>query len=127
MKSYLNPSIHYVYKPRREFKLLQKIPYIHRFYNTKKAKWEHRTSAKSLYRYYVGKKNFDIEVGFYRGPAIKIISGSTNSHSKKFAWVHTDFKLCNPSLLYLFITTLSLYTSNKVIVSVESAPSFTAL
>lgn len=92
----LNSKIHYIYKKRREFKILRKIPYIKRFFKYKKAVWEHRTSAKNLYKYYVGKEKYDVEIGFYRGPSIKIVSGSTNKKSKKLAWVHTDFKLCNP-------------------------------
>lgn len=92
----LNPLIHYIYKKRREFKILSKIPYIRRFFRYKKAVWEHRASAKKLYKYYVGKEKYDVEIGFYRGPSIKIVSGSTNKKSKKLAWVHTDFKLCNP-------------------------------
>lgn len=92
----LDSNVRYIYKPRREFPILRKIPYIKRFYKYKKAVWEHRVSAKGLYKYYVGKEKYDIEVGFLRGAAIKIVSGSTNKKSKKFAWVHTDFKLCNP-------------------------------
>lgn len=92
----LDSNVRYIYKPRREFPILRKIPYIKRFYKYRKAVWEHRVSAKGLYKYYVGKEKYDIEIGFLRGAAIKIVSGSTNKKSKKFAWVHTDFKLCNP-------------------------------
>lgn len=92
----LDEQIHYIYKPRKEFNILRKLPYIKRYFNHKKAVWEHRASAKKLYKYYVGNEKYDIEIGFYRGPSIKIISGSTNKKSKKLAWVHTDFKLCNP-------------------------------
>ncbi len=92
----LNSQIHYIYKPRKEFPVLRKLPYIKRYFKYKKAVWEHRTSAKNLYKYYVGKEKYDVEIAFYRGPSIKIVSGSTNKKSKKIAWVHTDFKLCNP-------------------------------
>ncbi len=92
----LNHKVRYIYKPRKNFAILRKVPYIKRFFNYKKAVWEHRTSAKNLYKYYVGKEKFDVEIGFNRGPSIKIVSGSTNKKSKKLAWVHTDFKLCNP-------------------------------
>ena len=95
----LNNNIRYIYKPRREFPILRKIPYIKRFFKYKKAVWEHRTSAKNLYKYYVGKDKYDVEIGFIRGPSIKIASGSTNKKSKKFAWVHTDFKLCKPKTI----------------------------
>lgn len=94
--SELNGNVHYICKPRKEFPILRKIPYIRRFFRYKKAVWEHRASAKKLYKYYVGKEKYDVEIGFYRGPSIKIVSGSTNKKSKKLAWVHTDFKLCNP-------------------------------
>ena len=96
LKQELNSSVRYIYKPRREFNLMNKIPHIRRYYNYRKAAWEHRSSALTLYRYYVGNEKYDVEVGFYRGPAIKIVSGSPNKHSTKIAWVHTDFKLCDP-------------------------------
>lgn len=91
----LNPSVRYIYKPRREFKVMNRIPHIRRYYNYRKAAWEHRVSPSTLYKYYVGNEKYDVEIGFYRGPSIKIISGSTNKKSIKIAWVHTDFKLCD--------------------------------
>lgn len=91
----LNPSVRYIYKPRREFKVMNRIPHIRRYYNYRKAAWEHRVSSSTLYKYYVGNEKYDVEIGFYRGPSIKIISGSTNKESIKIAWVHTDFKLCD--------------------------------
>lgn len=91
----LNPAVRYIYKPRREFKCMNRIPHIRRYYNFRKAAWEHRVSPSTLYKYYVGNEKYDIEIGFYRGPSIKIISGSTNKESIKIAWVHTDFKLCD--------------------------------
>lgn len=94
--SELNKKIHYIYKPRKKFPVMQKIPHIRRYFNYRKAVWEHRVSSKRLYKYYVGNKKYDVEIGFFRGPSIKIVSGSTNKKSKKLAWVHTDFKLCNP-------------------------------
>ena len=130
LKVFLHPGVHYVYKPRREFKILRKIPYIHRFYNLKKAKWEHRASATELYRYYVGKEKYDVEIGFYRGPSIKIISGSKNKHSKKLAWVHTDFKLCNEKSVLLWFNSVDEVKSaygkmdNIVCVSAKATESF---
>lgn len=91
----LNPAVRYIYKPRREFKVMNRIPHIRRYYNYRKAAWEHRVSPSTLYKYYVGNEKYDVEIGFYRGPSIKIISGSTNKESIKIAWVHTDFKLCD--------------------------------
>ena len=102
----LNDNIRYIYKPRRDFPVLRKIPYIKRFFKYRKAVWEHRTSAKNLYKYYVGKEKYDVEIGFIRGPSIKIVSGSTNKKSKKFAWVHTDFKLCNPKSITSWFNSL---------------------
>ena len=95
LREELDSSVRYIYKPRRQFKLLNRIPHIRRYYNYRKAVWEHRASASSLYRYYIGDKDYDVEVAFYRGPSIKIISGSTNKNAIKLAWVHTDFKLCD--------------------------------
>ena len=102
----LNDNIRYIYKPRRDFPVLRKIPYIKRFFKYRKAVWEHRTSAKNLYKYYVGKEKYDVEIGFIRGPSIKIVSGSTNKKSKKIAWVHTDFKLCNPQSITSWFNSL---------------------
>ena len=95
----LDTHVNYIYKPRKEFKLIRKIPHIRKKYNYRKATWEHRASATALYRYYVGDEKYDVEIGFYRGPAIKIVSGSTNKNSIKLAWVHTDFKICDKSTI----------------------------
>lgn len=46
-----------------------------------------------LYRLFV-KENYDVEIAFFRGASIKILSGSTNKKSKKLAWVHSDFTRC---------------------------------
>lgn len=79
--------IHKPYKPL----LGRKIPYIkHKFYDD--GMWETRASAKTLYKYYVGKEKYDVEIAFFRGLSIKIISGST-SNAVKLAWVHSDFRL----------------------------------
>lgn len=95
LRADLLPSVKYIYKPRKEFPVRSKLPYIHRYYRVDKPLWEKRASAETLYKYYVGNEKYDVEIAFYRGPAIKIISGSTNKNSKKLAWVHTDFKLCD--------------------------------
>lgn len=36
------------------------------------------------------KEQYDIEVAFYEGFPTEFVAHSTNSHSKKFAWLHTD-------------------------------------
>lgn len=87
----LDPKVHYVYKPYKAHPIMRKIPYIrHKFYDD--GAWETRSSAKKLYRYYVGNEKYDVEIAFFRGLPIKIISGSTNAKSVKLAWVHTDFR-----------------------------------
>lgn len=46
-------------------------------------------SAKRIYKTFI-KEDFDIEIAFLEGSTTKLVSGSTNPHSKKIAWVHTD-------------------------------------
>lgn len=101
----LDDKVHFIYKEPKEFKLQKKLPYIHRYY--KKNKWETRTSPKSLYKYYVGTKTkYDVEIAFCRGPAVKIVSGSTNKHSKKFTWVHNDYTLIDPKTITKFFNSM---------------------
>lgn len=52
-----------------------------------------KLSPAILYRILV-KERYDVEIAFFRGAAIKIISGSNNEQSKKLAWVHSDFTKC---------------------------------
>ncbi len=44
---------------------------------------------------YCFKEKFDIEIAFIEGFATKIIAGSSNSKSKKIAWIHTDLQVNN--------------------------------
>ena len=89
----LDKRVRYIYKPFKAHKLMKRIPYIrHKFYDD--GMWETRVSAKTLYKYYVGNEDYDIEIAYFRGLAIKIISGSTNTHSTKLAFVHSDFEKC---------------------------------
>lgn len=46
-------------------------------------------SPSSFYKLYV-EGIYDIEIAFIEGYATRIVSGSTNSNSKKIAWVHID-------------------------------------
>lgn len=46
---------------------------------------------KWVYSLWIPKGN-DIEIAFCEGYATKLLSYSTNKHSKKIAWVHTDLK-----------------------------------
>lgn len=89
----LSEKVHYVFKPDKPHPIMSRIPYIRRkFYDD--GMWETRATPKTLYKYYVGNEKYDVEIGFFRGFPIKIISGSTNKNSKKLAWVHTDFRKC---------------------------------
>ena len=93
LKSQLDKRVHFVFKEPRPFKFMRRIPYIrHKFYDD--GMWETRASAKTLYKYYVGNEKYDVEIAFFRGLSIKIISGSTNNDSTKLAWVHSDFLKC---------------------------------
>ena len=100
LEKQLDSKVRIIHRKRRPLRIRRKLPYFHRFYRGDK--WEKRASAKTLYKYYVGKEKYDVEIAFYRGPSIKIISGSTNKYSKKLAWVHTDFKLCDPKSIMKF-------------------------
>lgn len=90
-KSELSDKVHYIYKPYKPHPIMRRIPYIrHKFYDD--GMWETRASAEKLYKYYVGNEKYDVEIGFFRGMSIKIISGSTSKNSVKLAWVHSDFR-----------------------------------
>lgn len=68
----------------------QSVPYIRtRYYDD--GMWESRATPEELYRYYVGDEHYDIEVAFFHGLPVKIISGSTNKDALHFAWIHNDF------------------------------------
>ncbi len=90
IKDELDPRVKLIHKDYKKH-IGQKIPYIrNRFYDS--GFWETRASAKQLYRYYIEKEKYDVEIAFFRGLPIKIISGSTNREAKHFAWVHSDFR-----------------------------------
>lgn len=88
----LDQRVKYIYKEPREFPIRRKMKYIWTFYDA--GVWERRATPRALYKYYVGNEKYDIEIGFFRGLPIKIVSGSTNKHSIKLAWVHSDFLKC---------------------------------
>ena len=50
-------------------------------------------TPKLLYRLLI-KERYDTEIAFFRGAAVKIISGSNNYQSNKLAWIHSDFTKC---------------------------------
>lgn len=92
LRSDLDARVHYRHKPYKAHPIGSRLPYIrHKLYDD--GMWETRASAKTLYEYYVGSEQFDVEIAFFRGLPIKIISGSTNQSSVKLAWVHSDFRL----------------------------------
>ena len=56
--------------------------------------------SKVFYRLFIREKA-DVEVAFIEGESTKIISGSTNDKSKKYAWVHIDLEK-NPWTDFLY-------------------------
>lgn len=48
-----------------------------------------RVSPKIFYRLFVNGK-YDVEIAFIEGYSTRIVSGSTNSNSKKKAWIHCN-------------------------------------
>lgn len=88
----LDKRVRFIHKPPKPFPIRRRMKYIWKFYDS--GKWETRASAAKLYKYYVGDERYDVEIAFFRGRAVKIISGSTNRSSVKLAWVHNDYKLC---------------------------------
>ena len=90
LKSSLDKRVKLVYKVYKNH-LGKKIPLVrHLLYDD--GLWETRASATQLYRYYVGAEKFDVEVAFFRGLCLKILSGSTNRKAKHIAWIHSDFR-----------------------------------
>lgn len=68
----------------------EKLPYIrHKFYDD--GMWETRAAPAELYRYYVGDEKYDVEIAYFHGLPVKIISGSTNKDAVRLTWVHNDF------------------------------------
>ena len=84
----LDERVHLIYKAPDEH-LGNKIPYI-RYTYYDDCMWELRATPKQLYKYYVGKKKYDVEIAFFHGIALDIVAGSTNKKAKKIAWVHHD-------------------------------------
>ena len=90
----LDKKVHYIHKPYKPHKIMKRVPYIrHKFYDD--GMWETRASAKTLYKYYVGNEKYDVEIAFFRGLPVKILSGSTNKNAIHLAWVHSDFRKAN--------------------------------
>lgn len=87
----LNSEVRVEYKSYKKH-IGERIPYIrHRFYDD--GMWETRASAEKLHQYYVGDEHYDVEIGFFRGLPIKIVSGGMNKEETKYlGWVHNDFR-----------------------------------
>ena len=86
----LDKRVRLLHKPYKSH-LGQKIPYIrHKLYDD--GMWEKRATPRQLYQYYVGDERFDVEIAFFKGRAVKIISGSTNRNAAHLAWVHNDYR-----------------------------------
>lgn len=88
----LDQRVNFIYKEPKKFPIRRKMKYIWTFYDD--GVWERRTTPREVYKYYIGNEKYDVEIGFFRGLSIKIVSGSTNKNSIKLAWVHNDFLQC---------------------------------
>ncbi|MGL5749961.1 MAG: glycosyltransferase [Paraclostridium sp.] len=58
-----------------------------------------KLSPSIIYKMFI-KETYDIEIAFMECLSTRIISGSKNSYSKKYAWVHTDLIKNNWGLKY---------------------------
>ena len=54
-----------------------------------KIKMIYNFPARWIYKWFIREK-YDIEIAFIEGYATKLIAASSNSKSRKVAWVHTD-------------------------------------
>lgn len=91
LAKFLHPAVKYQVIPRKSFWLANKVKGVWRVLNYEN--WFKYSSPRTLYNYYV-KDEYDVEIAFFRGHSIKIISGSTNKRAKKLAWVHSDALYC---------------------------------
>lgn len=68
------------------------LRYYHWFLNR-----QYKIAPKKLYRRVVG-KGYDVEIGFNRGAAARIIAASTSKTALKQVWVHSDYVRCGNGL-----------------------------
>ncbi len=88
LSSELDENVKFIVKPPKKHPIMSRIPYVrNKFYDD--GMWEKRVTAQKLHKYYIGDEKYDVEIGFFRGMSIKIVSGCISS--KKIAWVHSDF------------------------------------
>lgn len=88
----LDKKIKFEHISHRRFPFWQNLKFFWSFYDD--GAWETRTTPRQLHKYYIMREKYDVEIAFFRGTPIKIISGSTNTKSKKLAWVHSDSQIC---------------------------------
>ena len=74
-KEFLNKDINYQYKFKKVFRGNSQIMKLF--------------SPKFLYKFLV-KEDYDLVISFLEGPTARIISGCTNTKTKKIAWIHSD-------------------------------------
>ena len=90
LKDELSEGVRLICKPYKPH-LGNKLPYLRsKFYDD--GMWETRAEPAQLYKYYVGDERFDVEIAFFRGLSVKIVSGSSNENAVRLAWVHNDFR-----------------------------------
>jgi len=90
LKSELDSRIDLKFKEPKAH-LGKRIPYIrHKLYDD--GMWETRATPQQLYEHYIGDDIYDVEIAFFRGMCVKIVSGSTNKDAVHLAWVHNDFR-----------------------------------
>lgn len=81
----------------KEWRLLGiRIPGFLRFYNWF-LKTLYKIPVRLLYKLVVGQE-YDVEIGFNRGAAARIIAASTSQTAKKLVWVHSDYMRCDNAL-----------------------------
>lgn len=74
--------------------------YIWNFFKKIKGKMFINLPSKLFYMFFFHEK-YDVEIAFIEGESTKIISGSNNKKSKKYAWVHIDLEK-NPWTSFLY-------------------------
>ena len=82
--SYVNYRYVFGFKRNNNF-----VDYIKLFFNKVKGKLFDLLPPDLFYLLYIRGK-YDVEIAFIEGESTKIVSGSNNKHSKKYAWVHID-------------------------------------
>ena len=82
-------GIRFIVKDEKQSRILGKLPYFRNFFES--GMWSTRQSSQKLYKHFVGKEKYDIEIAQFFGRPLKVVYGSSNAQSKKIAWIHSDF------------------------------------